>query len=381
MASFKRRFLIFLGVLGLTAALGVGLFAYIRSQTSFSLPQGKLVFDKLRPPSSTAILDRAGHVLAYRGSPGRIQIYKPTGQIAEHLRRFIVLSEDAKFFDHEGFDFEEIKNSVEKNIERGKVKRGASTITQQLAKNLFLSKERSIERKLFEIPWTMRIELDLTKAQILELYLNVIEWGPGLFGAEAAARHFFDKTAAQLTVGQSLYLAMIVPNPVRFDLFAHPKARDFIERKRESFVDRLLAEKHIDSSSTAFYRADPFGLVDPDSPDRSFAAMHSGPYFGGQSRLDQSRTELIAEASKRSAQKCSLDLSWQIRLEKEALINGEREAGLNWMAVTEGDQILALRKLSNGKVPTEDFREAVDDAGFEIKYLPKAPWAEIFATR
>jgi monofunctional biosynthetic peptidoglycan transglycosylase len=381
MGAFRKRLLIFLGVLGGLAALVVGIWGYLRSQSSFSLPQGKLAFEKLRPPSSTPIFDQTGRVLSYQRPGPRHQLYRPASQISEHLKRFVVVSEDAKFFDHDGFDFDEIKNSVEANIEKGRVKRGASTITQQLAKNLFLSKERSIERKLFEIPWTMRIELDLSKSQILDLYLNVIEWGPGVYGAEAASRHFFDTTAANLTVGQALYLAMIVPNPVRFDLFANPRMREFIEQKRKAFVDRLVDEKKLNAETAAFYRSDPFALIEPDHAERKYAAIHLGPYFGGDSKIDQARKDLVKESIKRRASRCTLDLLWQTRLEKDSPAKGDGNAANIWVSLVKDDIVIALRKTAPGKALSAEFQNTLSDEGIEATYSAKAPWSEIFLSR
>jgi monofunctional biosynthetic peptidoglycan transglycosylase len=143
--------------------------------------------------------------LAYR--------WVPYDRIAAPLKRAIVASEDAKFVDHEGFDWDGIALALEKNQKQGRVVAGGSTITQQLAKNLFLTPARSYWRKAEEAAITVMLENLLTKRRILELYLNVIEWGSGVFGAEAAAQHYFGVPAAQLTAEQSARLAAMAPNP------------------------------------------------------------------------------------------------------------------------------------------------------------------------
>ncbi len=217
---------------------------WVSSKLPYKLPPEKLQFASLRPESAVEVLDRNNERLFYLSGP-KLRFYRNLSEISEKLQNFVVLSEDAKFFGHEGFDVEEIENSLKKNLSKGKVKRGGSTITQQLAKNVFLDKKRSVTRKLFEVPWTMQIERDLSKKQILELYLNVIEWGPGIYGAEAASRHFFDKSAAELDAREALYLAMIVPNPPRFDAFASSKAKDFIWSKSKTFTERIYGEKKI----------------------------------------------------------------------------------------------------------------------------------------
>ena len=129
----------------------------------------------------------------------------------------MVAAEDAKFLDHEGFDWEAIQEAMRKNEKRGKVVAGASTISQQLAKNLFLSGSRSWLRKAQEAVITWMMERTLSKRRILEIYLNVAEWGEGVFGAEAAARHHFGVPAAALSVEQAAWLAAILPSPRRYD--------------------------------------------------------------------------------------------------------------------------------------------------------------------
>ncbi len=126
-------------------------------------------------------------------------------------------AEDASFFTHEGFDWEGIKDAAMYNLEAGELKRGGSTITQQLAKNLYLSSERSLLRKAREALITRSLEQHLTKERILELYLNVAEWGQGVYGAEAAARHHFKKSARDLTADEAAWLAAILPSPRRYD--------------------------------------------------------------------------------------------------------------------------------------------------------------------
>jgi monofunctional glycosyltransferase len=134
-------------------------------------------------------------------------------RISGNLKRAMVAAEDAKFIDHEGFDWDGIQLALEKNQKRGHVVAGGSTITQQLAKNLFLSPSRSYLRKAEEAAITVMLEAMLPKRRILEIYLNVIEWGSGVFGAEEASRHYFGATAAQLSAEQAARLAAMAPNP------------------------------------------------------------------------------------------------------------------------------------------------------------------------
>lgn len=138
-------------------------------------------------------------------------------RISPNLKRAIIAAEDARFVDHEGFDWEGIQKALEKNQRRGKVVAGGSTISQQLAKNLFLSPDKTPWRKAEEALITLMIEAVWDKRRIFEVYLNVIEWGNGVFGAEAAARHYYGASAAQLGGEQAARLAGMVPNPRFYD--------------------------------------------------------------------------------------------------------------------------------------------------------------------
>jgi len=145
------------------------------------------------------------------------QEWVPYERISSHLKRAIVASEDAKFVDHEGFDWEGMQKALEKNQKKGRFVAGGSTISQQLAKNLFLSPSKSYFRKAEEAIITLMLEALWSKQRILEVYLNVIEWGNGVFGAEAAARHYYNTSAAQLGRDQAARLAGMVPNPRYYD--------------------------------------------------------------------------------------------------------------------------------------------------------------------
>ena len=146
----------------------------------------------------------------------RAYTWVPYRRISPHLKRAVLVAEDSAFWEHEGIDLEQIKVAIETAIERGDAPRGASTITQQLAKNLYLSPSRDPFRKLRELIITRRLEVELPKARILELYLNVVEWGDGVWGAEAAARRYFGVPAAALSPAQSALLAGALINPIRY---------------------------------------------------------------------------------------------------------------------------------------------------------------------
>jgi len=157
-------------------------------------------------------------------------------RISPQLKRAIVTAEDGKFLDHEGFDIEGIQMAVEKNLKKGKLVAGGSTITQQLAKNLFLSGDRSFIRKGQEAIITLMIESTWSKRRILEVYLNVIEWGNGIYGAEAAARRYYKISAATLSARQSAQLAAMVPNPRWYE--THRGSRKY--QRRVSTIARYM---------------------------------------------------------------------------------------------------------------------------------------------
>lgn len=147
------------------------------------------------------------------------QQWVPYERISIHLKRAIIAAEDAKFVDHEGFDWEGMQKALEKNQKKGRAVAGGSTISQQLAKNLFLTPTRSYGRKVEEAIITLMLENLWSKRRIFEVYLNVIEWGNGVFGAEAAARHYYNLPAAQLGPEQAARLAGMVPNPRYYDRY------------------------------------------------------------------------------------------------------------------------------------------------------------------
>ena len=157
-------------------------------------------------------------------------------RIAVTLKRAIVAAEDAKFLDHEGFDWDGIQKAYDKNRKQGKIVSGGSTISQQLAKNLFLSGERTWWRKAQEAVITVMIETIMTKRRILEIYLNVIEWGNGVFGAEAAANYHFTTAAANLSAGQAAQLAAMVPSPRRYSAGSDTP---YLQKRTEIILSRM----------------------------------------------------------------------------------------------------------------------------------------------
>jgi monofunctional glycosyltransferase len=169
-------------------------------------------------PSTTAFMQTGLARLQEKKPDAKLRhTWVPYDRISPHLKRAIIAAEDARFLEHEGFDVEGIQAAVEKNLKKGKLVAGGSTISQQLAKNLFLSGQRSFIRKGQEAVLTLMIETTWSKRRILEVYLNVIEWGDGIYGAEAAARRYFGVSAAKLNRYQAAQLAAMVPSPRRYE--------------------------------------------------------------------------------------------------------------------------------------------------------------------
>jgi len=188
-------------------------------------------------PATSAFMEDRLEVMQDRNPKAGLQ-YKwvPYGKISDNLKRALIAAEDEKFLDHDGFDWEGIAEAYKKNLKKGKIVAGGSTISQQLAKNLFLSTKRTPWRKGEEALITMMLEAVMDKQRIFEIYLNIIEWGNGVFGAEAAARHYFGVSAAQLGPEQAAKLAAMVPNPRYYD--RHREARGMLA-KTIVILDRM----------------------------------------------------------------------------------------------------------------------------------------------
>lgn len=176
-------------------------------------------------PVSTAWMNMRAAQAKAAGKPMRkVQRWVGYSRISSNLTRAVLLAEDSAFWSHEGIDFDEMKMAIEDSWEKGEPLRGASTITQQLAKNLYLSPSRNPTRKISEFLIARRLEAELSKQRILELYLNLIEWGDGIWGCEAAARAYFGVSAAELSPEQAALMAGAIINPVRYSP-AHPNGR------------------------------------------------------------------------------------------------------------------------------------------------------------
>jgi len=201
-----KRLLLFLLIVSAVATIG-----YLISMPDIS----KL---KNENPKKTSLMEYRYEEWQRKGKKYRIkQIWVPRSSISPYLIKAVLISEDDKFWSHEGFDYEAIKKAIEKDIQAGKFKFGGSTITQQLVKNLYLSPAKNPLRKLREAIITWRMEKVLSKKRILEIYLNVVEWGEGIFGIEAASRHYYGKPASELGSEEAARLAAVLPNPRKYN--------------------------------------------------------------------------------------------------------------------------------------------------------------------
>lgn len=188
-------------------------------------------------PPTTAFMELRAREAASRGEkPRRVQRWIDYSRISPHLKRAVLVTEDSAFWQHDGIDLEQLKESMEINIDRRTFARGGSTITQQLAKNLYLSPTKNPIRKVRELLIARRLESELSKQRILEIYLNVIEWGNGVYGADAAARTYFGRSASDLSPEDAALLAAAIHSP-RVHNPARPSAR---LRRRQQMVLRRM---------------------------------------------------------------------------------------------------------------------------------------------
>ena len=205
----KRRYQKWLVIIFLV--VGLPLFTYFLVMPDLS----KLIKEN---PKKTALMEYRERASKEKKKPYRIyQSWVPFSKISPYLVKAVLIAEDDKFWKHEGFDYEAIQKALEKDLKTKKFNFGGSTITQQLAKNLYLSPEKSLIRKISEAFITWRMEKVLSKKRILELYLNVAEWGEGIFGVEAASKHYYGKSSSQLAPEEAARLASVLPNPRKYN--------------------------------------------------------------------------------------------------------------------------------------------------------------------
>jgi len=198
---------------------------------------------KKENPKQTALMRQRAQEAQIAGrKPKKNQIWVPYHSISSYLKSAVLIGEDDAFYQHEGYDLEQIKESFIRNWEKKSWVRGGSTVTQQLAKNLYLSTSKNPLRKLKEFLIARRLEEELSKRRIFEIYLNVIEWGDGLYGAEAASLAYFGKSARDLDVKEAVLLAAVIPNPRRMSPLRQTKR---LRNRVDLILSRMVQYHHI----------------------------------------------------------------------------------------------------------------------------------------
>jgi len=218
-------------------------------------------------PTSTAFIDLRREQAREAGKTFALSWdWRPLGRISRYLRAAVIYAEDAHFYSHEGVDWDAIEKALETNLDKGELGVGGSTITQQLAKNLYLSPSRSMTRKVREMMIAFSLEDNLSKQRILELYLNIAEWGDGVFGAEAASRKWFGHSAQSLTPAEAARLAIALPNPFK----RAPNVRDEMLTKKAVRIVRLLRMQGLINAAQEREALDSLGATGAKvRPDRS----------------------------------------------------------------------------------------------------------------
>lgn len=198
---------------------------------------------KTKNPTTTALMEqRAAENNANKTKVRPLRAWVSYNSISPHLRNAVLVAEDGAFFQHSGYDVHELKESMKRNWREKRFARGASTITQQLAKNLYLSTSRNPLRKIREFFIAQDMERYLTKQRIFEIYLNVIEWGDGIYGIQPAAQAYYGKSAGELTPEEAAILAAMIPNPRRYTPARNLK---YLESRKEDLLKRLVRYKYL----------------------------------------------------------------------------------------------------------------------------------------
>jgi monofunctional biosynthetic peptidoglycan transglycosylase len=204
-----------------------------------TLPYGNVSELKTTNPGETAFMREHREEAEQEGNPFRkTQRWLPLNKISRDAINAVIVAEDGTFWTHGGFDWFEFRESIERNVKEGRAARGASTITQQLVKNLYLSPSKNPLRKLKEWVLTWYMEQKLSKSRILELYLNVIEWGRGIYGVDAASQAYFGKSASMLSREEAARLAAVIPNPRRYRV---DKETRYLEHRSQLIMNRMAA--------------------------------------------------------------------------------------------------------------------------------------------
>jgi monofunctional biosynthetic peptidoglycan transglycosylase len=234
----KTRSLILLCVLIGLISPPIYLYFFVYNNPSIAL---------LRDQYVKTIVDPETKKATYEITLNKPNTWVPLSQISKNAVQCIVISEDSAFYTHDGVDYEQLRLALEESWSKKHWIRGASTITQQMAKNVFLGQQKTLWRKIKEIVMAWAIERQLPKKRILEIYLNVIEFGRGIYGVENAARYYFNRSPAELTLKEGAFLAMLLPNPVRYSQsFQKGELSSYAEKTINSILIKLLSSHHVE---------------------------------------------------------------------------------------------------------------------------------------
>lgn len=256
MSRRRKRFVI-------PAIVLIGMTAFIWVASVFLTVQ---TYASLYPIQSMNPKTKGGEVTFHRSKPAE---WVDIAHVSKDSRMAIMISEDSRFFTHDGFDFAELQKALKKNMKEGEYARGASTITQQVAKNLFLTKKKSLVRKIKEVFYTLALELLYPKQKIFEIYLNIAEWGPNLYGIKKASLYYFQKAPSKLNAKEGAFLAVLLPSPGRNAASFHKKQLTaYAERRIKSILKNMVLGGYL-SQSEAIY-LDHFPLPFETVPEIEF---------------------------------------------------------------------------------------------------------------
>jgi membrane peptidoglycan carboxypeptidase len=384
MARIVKKWVYVVGI-GLAVLSFVGLF-WVWSVIG-SLPDVSGLA-KFQPKRVSEVYDQNGKsILQLPQNPSRLWV--PLSEIAESLQMSVITMEDDTFFQHKGINYKETWNAFKEDIKKRKYKRGGSTITQQLAKNLFLSKEKTLSRKLKEYFLARKIEEILPKDKILERYLNEVEWGDGIYGAEMAARYYFDKRASELDLPESTFLAAMLANPHYY----HPDKNPERLRNRRKLLISLLKTNHMinDDEYREIQQAhpnfrtrgashDPNGKASLENPplpchlgilrDYLLATYGEAKLMEGDVRLNTTLDLQLQGMLEVSAAKADIPMNPDSPALFLAVKEGEATRGL--ICVETGEQGLKIVRGLEQPIP------AAKDYIFSFEDLPTFRWELLF---
>ena len=237
-------------------------------RTLTDLPDVALL-KRYRPAAASEVLDRSGTIIAHFYEK-KFRVWVPLASLSDRVVQSVVIAEDDTFFGHKGVNYRAVWNALKHDVQKKRFARGGSTITQQMIKNVLLSREKTLSRKVREFVLARRAEEVLTKRQILEIYLNEVEWGDGIYGIEAASRYYFDKHGEELSWAEAALLAGMLPNPRYYDPFKRPeKAR----QRQEQVLFNLFQAKFLTEAEYAEALEAPLVLRDPSSKRFDLSAL------------------------------------------------------------------------------------------------------------